>query len=239
MQKDENDQERPVAMVSRSLTDTEKHYSPIEGEALALVWSVDRLKHLITGGTTIVRTDHKPLIYIFQGAATKAKLMRWSLLLQQYDLHVDYIEGKANILADFASRVPIQEWFGLLDDAAFDLTSHIPPTSLVCTAFEEWKREADRKLASKRCKICQRHSELGGAIICDRCARTWHFACISMTAVPNSYWYCVDCKKQIQEQNLRDLTYDEELLAYLQKNVIPEDSAAATRVQNAGRFLKW
>lgn len=167
-----------MAMVSRSLTPTEQRYSPIEGEALALVWSVDRLKHLITGATTIVRTDHKPLIYIFQGAATKAKLMRWTLLLQQYDLRVEHISGKANVLADFASRVPLQEWYGLLDQDAFDLTTHIPPTSLVLTAFEEWKREADRKLASKRCESCKKQSELGGAIICDRCARTWHFACI-------------------------------------------------------------
>jgi len=74
---------------------------------LVLVWAIDRLKHLITGATTIVRTDHKPLIYIFQGAASKAKLMRWSLLLQKYDLRVEYIQGKANVLANFASRVPI------------------------------------------------------------------------------------------------------------------------------------
>ena len=55
-------------MISRSLTDTELGYSPIEGEALALVWAVDRLKHLLLGRKTIVRTDHKPLIYIFKGA---------------------------------------------------------------------------------------------------------------------------------------------------------------------------
>lgn len=57
-----------MAMISRSLTPTEVSYSPIEGEALALVWAVDRLKHLIVGSKTVVRTDHKPLVYIFRGA---------------------------------------------------------------------------------------------------------------------------------------------------------------------------
>ena len=69
MQKDNNRIERPVAMISRALTMTEQRYSPIEGEALAVVWAVDRLKYLIVGSRTVVRTDHKPLIYIFHGAA--------------------------------------------------------------------------------------------------------------------------------------------------------------------------
>lgn len=128
-------------MISRSLTATEVRYSPIEGEALALVWAVDRLKHLIMGSRTVVRTDHKPLIYIFKGAAHRAKLMRWALLLQKYTLEVEYIEGKANVLADFASRMPLREWVGLLDEAAFDLSSEIPSTNLVLTAYQEWKED--------------------------------------------------------------------------------------------------
>lgn len=115
MQKDDHGLERPVAMISRSLTTTEQHYSPIEGEALALVWALDRLKHLVTGAATVVKTDHKPLVYILQGATTRPKLMRWALLLQRYDIQIEYIEGKANVLADFASRMPLLEWFGLRD----------------------------------------------------------------------------------------------------------------------------
>ena len=82
---------------------------------MALIWSIERLRHLITGATTVVRTDHKPLIYIFSGAATRPKLMRWALLLQKYDLRIEYVSGKANVLADYASRVPLQDWYGLLD----------------------------------------------------------------------------------------------------------------------------
>lgn len=42
--------------------------------------------------------------------------MRWALLLQKYDLVVEYVSGKANILADAASRMPLKEWAGLLNE---------------------------------------------------------------------------------------------------------------------------
>ena len=60
-----------------------------------------------------------------------------------------------------------------------------------------------------------------------------------MLEVPDCYWYCPECQSRIQEDNLRDLTYDVELLEYLRRGVVPEDGAAATRVQNAASFLKW
>ena len=68
-------------MVSRNLTETERLYPPIEGEALALIWASDRLKHLIEGKQVVVCTDHRPLIYIFCNHTNKSKLARWALKL--------------------------------------------------------------------------------------------------------------------------------------------------------------
>ena len=59
---------------------------PIEGEALALVWAVDRLKYIIEGQQVVVRTDNKPLIYIFKNTEGKSELTIWELKLQQFDL---------------------------------------------------------------------------------------------------------------------------------------------------------
>ena len=75
MQRGRDGVERPITMVSRSLTETERAYPPIEGKALALIWVIDRLKHLIEG------TDHRPLIYIFRTDANTSKLTRWALKL--------------------------------------------------------------------------------------------------------------------------------------------------------------
>ena len=68
-------------MVSRALTETEVKYPPMEGEALDLIWTLDRLRYLVEGSRVVVRTDHKPLIYIFRNPANKSKLSRWALKL--------------------------------------------------------------------------------------------------------------------------------------------------------------
>ena len=68
-------------MVLCSLTKTERLYPPIKKEALALIWTIDRLKHPIEGKRVVVHTDHRPLIYIFRNDTNKSKLARWALKL--------------------------------------------------------------------------------------------------------------------------------------------------------------
>ena len=89
----------------------------------------------------MVRTDHKFLIYVFKNTEGKSKLARWALRLQRFDLQVDYVAGKANVLADFVSRMPLQRLEGLLDEVAFDRSREIPPTSAVFAALEEWRED--------------------------------------------------------------------------------------------------
>ena len=89
----------------------------------------------------MVGTDYKPLIYIFKNTEGKSKLARWALKLQRFDLQVEYVAGKVNVLADFVSRVLLQRLEGLLDEAAFDLSREIPPTSAVFAALEEWRKD--------------------------------------------------------------------------------------------------
>ena len=139
---------------------------------------------------------------------------------------MEYIEGKANILADCASRMPLEEWLGLMIDAAFDLASVIPPTNLVMVAYEEWKAEYDRKMHLKKCKVCCRRSELGGAVLCDKCGRAWHMECLGLGELPEEYWYCQECLAETDEKNQRDLTLDAELIAFLVHGKVPESHDA-------------
>ena len=51
------------------------------------------------------KVDHQPLAYLRQAKLTNGRLMRWSLYLQQYNVHVQYIKGSDNIGANYLSRM--------------------------------------------------------------------------------------------------------------------------------------
>ena len=53
---------RPVAYVSRAMTQTEGRYAQIEKEALAITWACDRFSDFLMGLKFHVQTDHKPLV---------------------------------------------------------------------------------------------------------------------------------------------------------------------------------
>ena len=55
----------------------------------------------------MVFSDHKPLKYFFQGGRNITKLDRWSLELQEFDISLEFIQGKLNTVADVISHLKI------------------------------------------------------------------------------------------------------------------------------------
>ena len=53
--------EYPIMFYSQVLTTHERNYSPTEGEALAIIFSLKRFAHILYGMHVIIRTDHRPL----------------------------------------------------------------------------------------------------------------------------------------------------------------------------------
>ena len=98
---------QPVVYTSRTLTDTECRYSNIERELLSVVFGLERLHHYTFGKPITVETDHHPLTSIWKKtiATSSPRLQRLLLRLAQYDVHIEYLRGKENVIADALSRV--------------------------------------------------------------------------------------------------------------------------------------
>ena len=103
--------ERPVAYVSRTLTDAEKNYSQIHREALAIVFCVTKFHQYLYGRRFVLRTDHKPLVSIFgpdKGIPTMvaSRMTRWAIILSSYSYDIEYVRTDQNG-ADGLSRLPV------------------------------------------------------------------------------------------------------------------------------------
>ena len=108
-----NGDERPIAYASRSLNSSEKNYSQIEKEGLAIIFGVTKYYMYLFGRKFTLRTDHKPLLKIFApDSATPvlaaARLQRWSLLLSSYQYEIEFKPSAGVASADALSRLPLQ-----------------------------------------------------------------------------------------------------------------------------------
>jgi hypothetical protein len=95
-----------VAYASRSNNSAESNYSSYEGEALAAVWAIAHFRPYLYGQKFTLVTDHQSLKWLMESDKLTGKLVRWALLLQEYDFEVVHRAGIANLDADGLSRNP-------------------------------------------------------------------------------------------------------------------------------------
>ncbi|KAL2088699.1 hypothetical protein ACEWY4_015598 [Coilia grayii] len=97
----------PVCYFSKKFSHPQRSYSTIEKEALALVLAVQHFEvYLGASQNIIVYTDHDPLKFLWRMRNANQRLMRWSLILQPFNLEIKHIRGTDNVVADALSRVP-------------------------------------------------------------------------------------------------------------------------------------
>ncbi|GFV34898.1 retrovirus-related Pol polyprotein from transposon 17.6 [Trichonephila clavipes] len=105
----EGSDEHPKEHDSRLLIPAECNYSTTEREALAVVWALKKFRGYIEGTEITVASDHQPLKWLLNLESPTGRLARWALEIQTFNLKVQYIPGKANVVADMLSRPVTQE----------------------------------------------------------------------------------------------------------------------------------
>ena len=106
LQQQHNGQLFPIAYYSRALNTHEVNYSVIEKETLAIVSALNHFRPYLYGNQfkIQVRTDHKPLKWLFNCKNPGSRLLRWRLQLEEFEYEIDYIPGNQNLFADALSR---------------------------------------------------------------------------------------------------------------------------------------
>ncbi|XP_055874547.1 uncharacterized protein LOC106067276 [Biomphalaria glabrata] len=110
---------KPIVHISRTLSETERKYSVIEKELLAIVWSVVKLKNYLLGRYFSIKCDHKPLLALKRKELKNDRINRWTLILSDYKFDLESIPGHENVIADFLSRYIIHE-----NEASYPLSTY-------------------------------------------------------------------------------------------------------------------
>ena len=107
LQEDNDGIDHPVCYFSKKFNKHQKNYSTIEKECLALILAIQQFEVYLTSSISpiVVFSDHNPLSFLHKLKNKNQRLLRWSLLLQEFNLDIRHIKGKDNIIPDALSRV--------------------------------------------------------------------------------------------------------------------------------------
>ncbi|GJU90294.1 reverse transcriptase domain-containing protein [Tanacetum coccineum] len=96
---------RPIHYASKTMNEVESHYTTTEKEMLVVVYAFKKFWSYLILNKSIVYTDHSSLKYLFAKKDSKARLLRWVLLLQEFKFKVIDTKGAENLMADHLSRL--------------------------------------------------------------------------------------------------------------------------------------
>ncbi|XP_015168551.1 uncharacterized protein [Solanum tuberosum] len=78
----------PIYYACKTLNSAQQNYMVSEQELLAVVYAFEKLRAYLLGTKVIVHTDHDALHYLMVKKDAKPRLIRWVLLLQEFNFEV-------------------------------------------------------------------------------------------------------------------------------------------------------
>jgi hypothetical protein len=94
-----------VYYTSKTLNEAQLNYATMEKELLAVVFAFERFRSYIVNSKVIVYTDHAAIKYLLAKKDAKSRLIRWILLLQEFDVEIRDKKGLKNVVADHLSSM--------------------------------------------------------------------------------------------------------------------------------------
>ncbi|GJV82985.1 reverse transcriptase domain-containing protein [Tanacetum coccineum] len=94
-----------IHYASKTMNEAQENYTTTKKDLLAVVFAFDKFYQYLVLSKTIVFTYHSAIRYLFTKQDVKPRLIRWILLLQEFDIEICDKKGAKNLAADHLSRL--------------------------------------------------------------------------------------------------------------------------------------
>jgi hypothetical protein len=122
-----------IYYASKTLNSAQMNYTTTEKDLLAVVFACEKFRSYLVGSPVVVFSDYAALKYLLSKKDSKARLVRWILLLQEFDITIKDKKDTENFIADHFSRLTI--------DLRSDITpidDYFPDESLFSVSTMPW-----------------------------------------------------------------------------------------------------
>ena len=124
-----DDEWKPVAYCSRTLTSAECRYAQIEKELLASLHACTKFERYLVGLPEFtLYTDHRPLVPLLNKkdlADTPIRCQRMIMRMMRFNARAEYTPGKNLVVADTLSRAPLLEESKAQEELESDIRVHV------------------------------------------------------------------------------------------------------------------
>ena len=155
--------EYPIAIMSKTLSSTQKRWSTIEKECFAIYDGLKTFEYLLSDCKFTLHTDHANLVYIRDSPDNK--VIRWKMQIQPFDFELVHIKGTDNVVADFLSRNEASPVSDYIQESPDKVCQYLAALSMEEVIDEEdvhelnasWEQKqipADKRAIIQKCHNC-------------------------------------------------------------------------------------